>query len=382
MSEISFYFNPVDDFYFHNESIGNSIITHLDGVFPEIESESIAIFYCPEFRNGSKENIGLSNSNFRAKLYNLNDGFFWNKKIYDLGDFILGETIEDTYFGLRQVLKYLIKNNVIPVLIGGTQDLVFPLYLGYSDLEQTVNFVTVDHKFDFGSTENKLSKDGFLGSLLTHEPCNLFNYSIIGVQAPFVKKSEVDLFDKLYFDVLRLGEYNNDFRKAEPLIRNTDALNIDLTSIRTAEFGNKNENPNGFYADQICQLAKYAGISDKLTSFSIFNFFPAEASEICDSLVAQIIWYFIDGVNDRKGDFPKSSKNEYTKFMVHLDEFDELVFYKSNKSERWWLEVPHPAALNSKYKRHHLVPCNHEDYELALKNELPDLWWKTYQKLK
>ena len=34
-----------------------------------------------------------------------------------------------------------------------------------------------------------------------------------------------------------------------------------------------------------------------------------------------------------------------------------------------------------KYARHHLVPCDMNDYERAMKNEIPDLWWKTYQKL-
>jgi hypothetical protein len=46
------------------------------------------------------------------------------------------------------------------------------------------------------------------------------------------------------------------------------------------------------------------------------------------------------------------------------------------------MEVPHPSSMDSKYERHYLIPCNHEDYELALKNELPDLWWRTFQKLK
>jgi hypothetical protein len=33
------------------------------------------------------------------------------------------------------------------------------------------------------------------------------------------------------------------------------------------------------------------------------------------------------------------------------------------------------------YERHHMVPCDSRDYELAMQNEMPDLWWKTYQKL-
>jgi len=381
MKDISFYFKPVDDFFYNTESIGNTIETHLEGSFPEIEKNSIAIFYCPEFRNSNVNNEN-SYSDFRSHFYKLYHGLNWNKKIYDLGDFILGETVEDTYFGVRNVTTELIKKNVIPILIGGSQDLVVPIYLSYSDLEQIVNFVTVDYKFDFGNSDGKITNEGYLEQLITQEPSNLFNYSIIGLQAPFLKNSQIDLFEKLYFDALRLGEYNSDFKKAEPLIRNSDFLNIDLSSIRTADFSNSNQNPNGFYAEQICQIAKYAGISDKITSFALLNYLPQNITINNDNLIAQILWYFIDGVNDRKGDFPVSSKSEYKKFTVHLDSFEDVVFYKSNKSERWWLEVPRPTTINSKYKRHYLVPCNYEDYNLALKNELPDLWWKTYQKLK
>ena len=66
-----------------------------------------------------------------------------------------------------------------------------------------------------------------------------------------------------------------------------------------------------------------------------------------------------------------------------MNQFDhDVVFYKSNKSERWWMEVPYQGDNENKYLRHHLVPCNYEDYLNAAENEMPDLWWKTYQKLK
>jgi len=196
-------------------------------------------------------------------------------------------------------------------------------------------------------------------------------------------KAEFELFEKLYFDICRLGEFNADFRKAEPHLRNSDILSIDFKSIRASELLNVNyASPNGFYADQICQISKYAGISDKLTSFGVFNFIPEKKPGAASALLAQIIWYFIDGFAQRKGDFPVGSKKDYLKFTVHLDDFkDEVIFYKSNKSERWWMEVPYPPQAGSKYERHHLVPCDMQDYEQAMKNEIPNLWWKTYQKL-
>lgn len=381
--DISYFFQPIEIDFFKDESIASMIISHAEGNFPEIEKGTIALFYCPEFRNGSEEYHGQSDARFREEFYNLFPNANWEKKIYDLGNLLPGEKIEDTYFALSQVAEELIKQDVIPIIIGGTQDLLFPLYQGYKNLEQSVNITTIDSKMDFGSPDIGIYNSGFLSQILTHTPSFLFNYSVIGLQAPFIKQSEMDLFEKLYFDTLRLGEFNADFRKAEPLIRNADILNIDLKALKSSDLKGKEYNsPNGFYAEQACQIAKYTGVSDKVSSFGIFNYFPGIALE-AHQLVAQLIWYFIDGIADRKGDFPKCAKTEYKKFMVHHEAFEnDLIFYKSNKSERWWMEVPHPKKEHTRYDRHHLIPCNQDDYEFALKNEIPDLWWRTYQKLK
>jgi hypothetical protein len=126
---------------------------------------------------------------------------------------------------------------------------------------------------------------------------------------------------------------------------------------------------------------KYAGISDKMSCVFVSEINP-EHSRSASNLLAQLIWYFADGIANRVGDFPIGSKVTYKKFHVTIEDLEEeLVFYKSDKSERWWLEVKYPAGQESKYNRHHLVPCNQDDYSAALKNEIPDLWWKTLQKL-
>jgi len=384
MKDISIYFAPLENEIVKKEgSIGSEVFTHTENNFPELNKGGIAIIYVPEFRNGEKQFQGLSNDNFRNYFYSLFAGNGWSLPIYDLGTIKPGKEIEDTYFAVSQATAELIKNEIIPIIIGGTQDLTFAMYKGYEKLEQMINICSVDHKLDLGDPEKQINKDGYLSHLLTHRPCYLFNNSNIGCQAPLVNKNEIDLFEKLYFDICRLGEFNSDFKKAEPHLRNADILSLDLQSIRSSDFRGKfYDSPNGFYAEQICQIAKYAGISDKLTSFGIFNLFPEGNMYSTDHLVAQIIWYFIDGISQRKGDFPIGSKKEYLKFSVNLDDFkEEIIFYKSNKSERWWMEVPYPQQDIEKYARHHLVPCDKNDYEKAMKNEIPDLWWKTYQKL-
>lgn len=385
MKDISIYFQPVSiDVNYSEGQIGNYAQIHTMDNFPEIEKKKgIAIFSVPEYRNSTFDQQAGDDDSYRYFLYELFVGENWSNNLYDLGSVLPGETINDTYFAVEQVVAELVKANIIPIIIGGTQDLTFALYKGYADLEQMVNICAVDRKLDLGSPDEPLAKDAFLSQLMLHRPCYLFNYANIGAQAPFIHKEELVLFDKLYFDICRLGEFNADFKKAEPHLRNADILSLDLEAIRFSDFpGKKYSSPNGFYADQICQIAKYAGISDKLTSFGIFNYFSENLTNSAKHLVAQILWYFVDGVEMRKGDFPVGSKKDYLKFTVHLDDFkEELIFYKSNKSERWWMEVPYPPQNKSKYERHHLIPCDHQDYELALQNEIPDLWWKTYQKL-
>jgi hypothetical protein len=382
MLDISLYFQPIDEVGDKIGSIGASLEVHTVDNFPDIVNDSIALFYCPEFRNGEESVHGKSNDSFRNYFYDLSMPITWVKKIYDLGILLPGETIDDTYYALSHIVSELIKRNILPIIIGGTQDLIVPIYKGFSGSEQMVNITSIDAEVNLGSVEESLKSNSFLSHLLMAKPCNLFNYSVIGLQSPYVKQDDIDLFDKLYFDSLRLGEFNQDFKKAEPLIRYSDILNIDLLALKKSDYPcPHNKTTNGFYSEQICQIAKYAGISDKLSLFSILNLFPSQLTE-CNQFVAEVIWYFLDGVFSRRGDFPIGSKKDYKKFIVQLqDANNELIFYKSNVSERWWMEVPYNPSTESKYVRQHLVPCNFEDYEMAMKNELPDLWWKTYQKI-
>lgn len=384
MKDLSIYFKEIAiEKNYPDHKIGGVIHHHSNGTFPDLKKGGVALVYVPEFRGDSSLVDEINPEAFRSFFYDLNVGLDWKMPIYDLGNILPGNDLKDTYFAVSQVVAELVKKNILPIVVGGSQDLTVALYKGYEKLEQMVNLCCVDHQLDLGNPEEELSSDGFISHLLLQRPCYLFNHANIGLQAPFASKTEFELFEKLYFDICRLGEFNADFKKAEPHLRNSDILSLDFKSIRASELRQTSYvSPNGFYADQICQIAKYAGISDKLTTFGVFNYYPEYNPDSPSFLVAQIMWYFIDGVSQRKGDFPAGSKKEYIKFTVHLDDFkDEIVFYKSNKSNRWWMEVPYPLQKNAKYERHHMVPCDVDDYERAMKNEMPDLWWKTYQKL-
>src|SRR5690606_2351832 len=117
----------------------------------------------------------------RKELYGLYPGN-WDVSIADLGNIHAGDSISDTYFALKKVVSSLVKKKIIPIVIGGSQDLTYALYRGYDDLEQMVNLVSIDNKFDFGKEDDNLSASSYLTKMIIDEPNNLFNFSNIGFQ--------------------------------------------------------------------------------------------------------------------------------------------------------------------------------------------------------
>ena len=377
MLDFTLFFKPASDVQSGEGSLKDSII-HYPESSDQIERHSICLFHVNEYRGKSEDSNPIVD--FRTPLYNLYPGQDWKLKVYDLGNMNPGETIEDTYYAVQKVVSELLKISCIPVIVGGSMDLLHACSVGFEVTEQLINICAIDEKISLGRPEDPISSKGYLSNLLLRRPCYLFNHATIGVQPNRNSVLERDLYDKLYFDECRLGSFNSDFKLAEPMLRNADIIGFNLDAIKASERMVNYGNPNGFNIEQSCQIAKYSGISDKLSCFGIFN--PSISQGQDHEIIAHIIWYFFDGFENRKGDFPVGSKKDYMRFTVVMDnEFQELVFYKSNKSDRWWMEVPYPPTEQVKFERHHLVPCNQLDYENAMRSELPDLWWRTYQKL-
>ena len=358
-----------------NQTLGKKVVFHTQTDFPVLDNVAIAIITVNEFRGGEKDNDDFSFDNFRKQFYSLFPGN-WNASIVDLGTIEAGASVEDTYFVVKSLVAEMIKKRIIPVVRGGSQDLTYPMYRAYDNLDQMVNLVSVDNQFDF-SKENKLDSESYLSKIIVEEPNNLFNFSNLGFQTYFNSQEEIDLIEKLYFEAYRLGEVSNNITVAEPVFRDADLVSIDMNSVQSSYSGNFEEfNPNGFTGKEICALARYAGISDKVTSFGIFNFNP-NGNEVV--LTAQMLWYFIEGFCFRSNEYPFGTKENYIKYIVPIED-EELIFYKSNKTERWWIEIPFLTNVNNKLKRNTLLPCTHEDYLAACEQEIPERWWKAQRR--
>ncbi len=354
------------------------------GKFPDLENVDIAIIGVNEERNAlNNSGCALAPDSVRKYLYELFRGGN-NLKIADLGNIHKGNTIDDTYFALTSIVAELVSNNIIPIIIGGSQDLTYANYRAYEKLKQIINIVAVDPVFDLGKKEEEITSRSYLSKIILQQPNFLFNYTNIGYQTYFVDQEAIELMKNLFFDTYRLGTVRSNMEEVEPIVRNADMLSFDVSAIRQSDApGNKNSSPNGFYGEEACQIVRYAGLSDKLSSIGFYEVNPKiDRNGQTAHLVAQMIWYFIDGFANRKHDFPLKEKKEFIKYLVKIEGHDdEVVFYKSKKSDRWWMEVPVKSSLKPKYERHHLIPCSYKDYQTAMENDIPDRWWKAYQKL-
>jgi hypothetical protein len=85
-----------------------------------------------------------------------------------------------------------------------------------------------------------------------------------------------------------------------------------------------------------------------------------------------MIWYFIEGFYSRKDSLSFKSA-AYMKYTVSMDSKpNTLVFYKSKRSGKWWMEIPYNDA--SRFERVSIVPCSYADYQQAQQGEIPERW--------
>jgi len=299
----------------------------------------------------------------------------------DLGTLILMPTRKESFDLIVEVCANLIDKGIIPIIIGGGQDISYAIYKAYAKLEKTITFCSADSTFNIGLPDDKLKSSSFFSKVISYKPNHLFNYINLGYQSFFVKPEEVDLLNGLNFELLRLGHIKNNMHESEPLLRNTDFLSFDMSSVKSSSFmSNVYSTPNGFDSEEVCKIARYAGISDKISCFGIFEYNQElDGSNQGSQLISQMLWYFIEGYKSRKNELNPNIDNCIKYTIAFEDEQTEIEFYKSQTSGRWWMGVPFKNPNTGSFDNY-FVACSYDDYQHANKGEIPSRWIKTYNR--
>ena len=348
---------------------------HKIGNISEFDAAIIGI---PEEKNAFIKGPALAPDAVRNKLYQLSE-LNRKTKIIDLGNLKTTDNINDTYYALRDIILYLGQKSVIAVLIGGSQDLCYGVDLAFNEKITTYSYLSLDARLDLGFKEKKINSRNYLDTILSYKDPKLFNYTNLGHQSYFTPERLKDLIDKKGFESLRLGFVRSNLSSVEPQIRDADFISLDMSCVRQSDApGVTLPSPNGFFGHEICQLARYSGAASGPKVFGIFELSPEnDLNGQTSHLAAQTIWYFIDGLSLRIKENPQESGA--TKFIVSLESAgQQIAFYKSLKTDRWWMEIP---VINPITGLNYLISCNHEDYQSASSDEIPERWWKAFHRL-
>ncbi len=362
-----------------NDSLFNYIYVN-EHKMPEKEGIDIAIIGLNEVRgNSAIQSSGVNQ--IRKKLYSLKKGS-GVCNIADLGNLRNGPDPEETLSRIREVVYHLMEDNILPILIGGTHDLDVGQYMAYQNQDKLVSILNVDSRFDLEDGAKAELNQKHIHRIFTHEPNYLFNYNHLAHQSYLVNPSAMKVMEQLNFQAYRLGEIRDDLRKTEPLIREADMLTFDISAIRSQHCpGGSGSEVFGLTGEEACQICWYAGMNDKLSSAGFYEYNPDKDTEGHPTAMtmAVMIWYFIEGFKNRKGERGFQT-NDFLKYIVSMDASPEsIVFYKSQLSEKWWMEVPN-ASPKGVYDRNFIIPCDYSDYEKATRGEVPSRWISTVAK--
>jgi arginase family enzyme len=336
-------------------------------------STKVALIGVPEDRFSEGAGEIKSPGVIRRHLYALSANA--QKTVVDLGNLRTGKTLADTYYCIKDLVAELYSRGIVTMLIGGTMDVFYGNCLAMEGQKITLTNITPQLRLPvYGAEKNPLNSLMFEQGSQSVHVCN------IGYQSYYVSQRELDYFSDRHFEAYRLGEVRDDIRASEPVIRDTDLLAISMDAVKHSDApAASNASPNGFTGEEICQLAFFAGLSFKCRSLGIFDMLPQnDLRDVTAKLAAQMVWYFIEGVTKRNTDNPIEHGQNFKKYHIYFEELHhDLFFFKNIRTERWWMEVPSISNEKSGI----IISCTPEDYARATKQEIPDRWWKCYQRI-
>lgn len=217
-------------------------------------------------------------------------------------------------------------------------------------------------------------------SHILNDPCAT-SAACIGFQSYYFSPYKSSLLRERYFEQMRLGTLREDITLVEPLLRDTAYTFVDFNAIRHSDYPSAaNTHPNGLYAEEICQIARYIGFGLGLKGVFLHGL-PATAQEgtLCNKLVSEFIWHLCEAISSNIEEFPALNPDDerFIRKIISLgDNGEEIVFINSSTTDRWWMEILSPQHKSPIY-----VPCSVNDYKAACCGEVPLRWLFFYQKL-
>ncbi len=325
----------------------------------EIRENGIVLIFCSDYRglkNGEAEILDFKT--IRKELYRLSKLDF-EIPVCDLGDLISGKSHQDSHYVLQEVLSMCHYKNAIPVIIGGSNDLSFSLFSALNFHQKNLNYTQISNIISLSNEGDEITEKNFLSKIFSSKNFSIKNYHHLGYQKHLNELDSVKLMKEVEFEVIRLSEMMNSTEKTEPFFRRADLVTLNCDAVESFGDGfSVNPQVNGLNKREICSYMKETGLSENLKSVGIFNFNANSQEFLNHQLLAQMIWYLIEGINIQKS-HPK--ERQYETFWIMIDD-NSYAFKRDTFTNLWY--------FGEDEKPEHLIPCSRLEYEEAKKGFL------------
>ena len=364
--------DELDENYLQGSLFKKLDIHTLSSGLPNIDNSSVCIVGVNEYRNSFFETDKQDLYSLRKELYKLKFSN-WKLTITDLGNLPNGNTVDDTYHALYEICKELLSKKIIIIIIGGSNDIIYPIFKSFDSYNNKVNIVSIDNQFDLYQESDLVSGRTYMNKIIIDDSNMLNDFTNIGYQRHLCSHDELQLMEKLFFEYISLGQISENNMKAEPIMRNANIVGFDMKSLSfSASFNKTQGNPNGIDSRLACILSKYAGQSNKTNFLGLFEL---NNNVISNKLYSEIIWYFLDGINKRIIESDFNDSQTFNKYIVQTSGRD-IIFFKSKVSEKWWMLIDTTKNTTVTY-----LPCLESDYLDALNDNIPIRWLKATKRI-
>lgn len=185
------------------------------------------------------------------------------------------------------------------------------------------------------------------------------NYNLVAYQKHKCSPSTLKLLKTKKYNSLSLGEYRDDFKRIEPILRDTQFLAFHPSA---TQFNKPNAIQIGLNIEESCQMMKYAGLGQHLQTLCFI-----QSSNNYNYAVADMIWYYLEGMNLLLNEDP-NTKFGFQEYIISSKEQDyDFSFIRSETTDRWWLKI-----ISEKHDRDHTyLSCSKEEYDEVCKDKVP-----------
>lgn len=271
----------------------------------DLNSAEVVILGCPEdkgvIRNKGRPGARRGPTEIRRAFYKLApDDHIRSQNIFDIGDVVLGKTLEETHETLRSIVRSLLEQGKLILVLGGGNDISYPDCAALTDVKKDVLVFNIDKHFDVrdisprnsGTAYRQLLEQGLIDPGKFYE-MGFETFANSPVYEKYLKRKGVNIFslDEMrtkgiaffFEEILRTNEYDAVF------------WGIDMDVMRDADApGVSSSYPTGLTAQEIMTIMEIAG---RYTSFGVVEFTEVNPDVDIDNrtskLTAILIYTFL-----------------------------------------------------------------------------------------